>query len=95
MDVDYKLNYNHIGEKRKFKLPKKRRIKIIEISSWIENDLKNQWIYKDYKCYYIIISMFKLNMFKVSCSGYTLKRVFKTLDQAKFASLKFCDKLNK
>jgi len=93
MILEYKLNYNHIGEKRKYKLPKKKRLKIVDSSSWIENDLKNQWCFKDYKCYYIIISKFGENDFRVSCSGANAG-TFSNLTSAQVAALQFCDKIN-
>ena len=92
MDVDYNLNYNHIGERRRFKLSKKRRLKVIDSSSWTENDLKNQWYFKDYKSFYIVISKFKDNKFRVSCSGANVGD-FKDLESAKVAAISFCDKI--
>lgn len=92
-EIEYKLNFDTFGNKRKYKLNKQRRIKIIDTSSWIENDLHNQWIYKDYKCYYIVISMFKLNEYTVSISGYRHKTQYKDLEKAKLASFKLCDKI--
>lgn len=91
--IDYQLNYDNVGQKRKYKLPKKRRYKIIDQSSWLENDLKNQWIYKDYKCYYIVISKFKDAEYSVSCSGAHAGK-YKTLQQAQVAAFAFCDKIS-
>ena len=93
--IEYQLNFNKFGEKRKYKLPKKKRLKIIDNSSWIENDLKNQWYYKDYKCYYIVISMYNPHQYTVTCSGYKLETLFDNLEEAKLQSLKYCDKLLK
>jgi len=95
MILEYKLNYNPIGEKRKYKLPKKKRLKILDNSSWVENDLKNQWYFKDYKSYYIVISMYKPNEYTVTCSGHKMNSKFNNLEKAKVASLKFCDKISK
>lgn len=92
MILEYKLNYNHIGEKRKFRLSKKRRLKIEDTSSWIENDLKNQWYFKDYECFYIVVSKFGDEDYRVSCSGANAGQ-FKTLDEAKVAAFEFCDKI--
>lgn len=94
-EIEYQLNYDRFGNKRKYKLSKKRRLKVIDNSSWIDNDLKNQWIYKDYKSFYIVISMYKPNIYSITLSGYKIKTNFKSLDRAKFASLKFCDKLSR
>lgn len=92
MILEYKLNFNPIGEKRKYRLPRKQRLKIIDNSSWVENDLKNQWYFKDYKSYYIVISMFAKDRFRVSCSGANAGE-YKTLEEAKVASIAFCDKI--
>jgi len=91
--IEYKLNFNKFGQKRKYKLPKKMRLKIIDNSSWIENDLKNQWYYKDYKSFYIVISMYKAQEYTVTCSGYKLEDIYKDLETAKMESFKFCDKI--
>lgn len=92
-EIDYQLNYDKLGNKRKYRLSGKKRTKIIDNNTWQENTLNNQWIYKDYKSYYIVISMYKQANYRVSCSGYTLKKEYKSLDQAKMASFKFCNKL--
>jgi len=94
LNIEYKLKYNNIGEKRKYKLSKKNRLKIFNTSTWIENDLKNQWIYKDYNCYYIVISKFNSNDYKVSCSGANCG-TYNNLENAKVAAIDFCDKLLK
>jgi len=94
LNIEYKLNFNNIGEKRKYRLSKKNRLKIFNTSSWIENDLKNQWIYKDYNCYYIVISMFGKEEYKVSCSGAN-GGTYKSLNDAQVAAISFCDKLLK
>lgn len=94
MILEYQLNFNPIGEKRKYKLPKKKRLKIIDNSSWVENDLNNQWLFKDYKSFYIVISKFKENEFKVSCSGACVGSFF-NLATAKVEAFKFCDKILK
>ena len=92
MVLEYQLNYNHIGEKRKYKLSNKKRLKVIDSSSWTENDLKNQWYFKDYKCFYIVISKFDTERFAVSCSGANAGE-YKNLKTAKVAALAFCDKI--
>jgi len=93
--IEYKLNFNKLGQPRKFLLNKKARLKIIDNSSWVEADTKNQWYYKDYKSFYIVVSMFKSEEYTVSCSGYSLKRKYKNLEKAKLASFRFCNKLLK
>jgi hypothetical protein len=90
MTLEYKLNYNHIGQKRKYKLSKQKRLKITDSCSWIENDLKNQWYFKDYNCFYIVISKFKEDKFKVSCSGANAGE-YKSLEEAKKQSFIFCN----
>ena len=92
MTLEYKLNYNHIGEKRKYKLSGKKRLKIIDTSWWTENELKNQWYLKDYNCYYIVISKFGEQQYKVSCSGANAGE-YKDLESAKLAAIEFCDKI--
>lgn len=92
-EIEYQLSFDTFGNKRKYKLNKKRRLRIIDTNSWIENDLKNQWIYKDYKCYYIVISMYKSGTYKVSISGYVHKTQYNNLEKAKLASFKLCDKI--
>jgi len=93
--VEYQLKYDKFGNPRKYTLPKKRRLKIIDNSSWIEAETKNQWYYKDYKSFYVVISMYKQNEYTVSCSGYTLKRKYNDINKAKLASFNFCDKILK
>lgn len=93
--IEYQLKFDKFGQKRKYALPKKRRLKIIDNSSWIESDTKNQWCYKDYKCFYIVISMYKSNEYTVTCSGHKLDKPFNDLEEAKVASFRFCDKINK
>ena len=93
--IEYKLNFNKLGQPRKFLLNKKARLKIIDNSSWVEADTKNQWYYKDYKSFYIVISMYKEKEYSITCSGYKLNSKFNSLEKAKLASLKFCDKITK
>ena len=93
--IEYKLNFNKLGQPRKFNLAKKARLKIIDNSSWIEAETKNQWYYKDYKSFYIVISMYKEKEYSITCSGYKLNSKFNSLEKAKLASLKFCDKITK
>jgi len=92
--VEYQLKFDKFGKERKYKLNKKRRLKIIDNSTWIEADTKNQWYYKDYKCFYIVISLFKPNEYTVTCSGFKMNSKFNSLEKAKVASLKFCDKIS-
>lgn len=93
--VEYQLKYDKLGKERKYKLNKQRRLKIIDNSTWIEADTKNQWYYKDYRSFYIVVSMYKPNEYTVTCSGYKLNSKFNNLEKAKVASLKFCDKISK
>jgi len=93
--IEYKLNFNKLGQPRKFNLAKKARLKIIDNSSWIEAETKNQWYYKDYKSFYIVISMYKKDEYTVTCSGHKLEDKFYDLEKAKLASLSFCDKIIK
>jgi len=93
--IEYKLKFDKFGQPRKYALTKKRRLRIIDNSSWIEADTKNQWYYKDYKSFYIVVSMFKHKEYTITCSGYKMKRKYDCLDKAKLASLRFCDKLIK
>lgn len=92
MILEYKLNFNPIGQKRKYRLSKQKRLKITDSSSWIENDLKNQWYFKDYNCYYIVISMFEKGKYKVSCSGANAGE-YNDLELAKKEAFKFCDNI--
>jgi len=41
--IEYKLKFNKFGEVRKYSLPKKKRLKIIDNFSWSEAETKNQW----------------------------------------------------
>jgi len=92
MILEYKLNYNPVGEKRKHKLSRKRRAKIIDNSSWTENELHNQWYFKDYKSFYIVVSMFGNEKYRVSCSGANAGE-YKNLEDAQVAAFSFCDKI--
>lgn len=93
--LEYQLNFDKFGNKRKYRLPKKRVNKIIEFNTWTENNLKNQWIFKDYRSYYIVISMFKKDEYSVTCSGSKIDKIFTDLEQAKIESFDYCDKLLK
>lgn len=93
--IEYKLKFNKFGQPRKYSLPKKSRLKIIDNNSWLEADTKNQWYYKDYRCFYIVISMYKEKEYSVTCSGYKMNSRFNCLEKAKLASFKFCDKILK
>ena len=90
--IEYQLNFNKLGEKRKYKLSKKNRLKVIDNCSWTVNELGNQWYFKDYKCFYIVVSKFDDCKFKVSCSGASAGE-YLTLEEAKVAAFKFCDKI--
>jgi len=92
-EIEYQLNFDRFGNKRKYKLNKKRRLKVIDNHSWLDNDLKNQWIYKDYNCYYIVISKFG-SEYKVSCSGANAGS-YSNLEEAKVEAFNFCDKIYK
>lgn len=94
MILEYKLKHNPLGQVRKYALSKKKRKKIEDTSAWVENDLKNQWYFKDYKSFYIVISKFDNEQFKVSCSGANVGD-YKNLELAKVAALNFCDKIYK
>jgi hypothetical protein len=93
--IEYQLNYDKLGNQRKYKLNQKRRTKIIDNSSWIENDLKNQWIFRDYKSYYIVITMYKPSKYTVTLSGYKIKTIFNQLERAKSSSFRVCDWLTR
>jgi len=93
--IEYKLKFDKFGQPRKYALNKKRRLKIIDNSSWVEAETKNQWYYKDYNSFYIVISMYKNNEYTVTCSGHKLENKFLDLEEAKLASLKFCNKILK
>jgi len=94
-EIEYKLNFDSLGNKRRYKLNKSRRLKIEDHNSWLENDLKNQWIYKDYRSYYIVISMYNKDEYSLTISGYKHKTKYKKLEKAKLASFKLCDKILK
>ena len=93
--LEYQLKYDKFGNERKYRLPTKRVNKLKEFNSWLENYLKNQWIYKDYRCYYIVISMYNKNEYSITCSGSKVDKVFNNLEEAKIESFKHCDKLLK
>jgi len=92
--LEYKLKFDKFGKPRKYALSKKRRLKLIDNSTWIEADTKNQWYYKDYKSFYIVISMYKNNEYTITCSGHKLNKKYNNLEKAKLASLRFCDKIS-
>ena len=93
--IEYKLKFDKFGQPRKYALTKKRRLKLIDNSSWIEAETKNQWYYKDYNSFYIVISMYKDKEYTETCSGHKLDKSFDCLEEAKLASLKFCNKIIK
>jgi hypothetical protein len=94
MNIEYNLNFNSLGQKRKYKLSKQKRFKIFDSNTWQENDLKNQWYFKDYNTFYIVISMYGKNKFRATCSG-AIVGDYNTLEEAKVAALQFCDKILK
>ena len=73
---------------------RKKRQRMIDETTWRENPLKNQWVYKDYKCYYIVITEHIKGTFTATCSGAIVGK-YKTLDEAKSECLKFCDNILK
>ena len=73
---------------------RKKRQRMLDETTWRENPLKNQWVYKDYKCYYIVITEHVKGIFTATCSGAMVGK-FSTLEQAKIESLKFCDNILK
>ena len=72
----------------------RKRQRLLDETTWRENHLKNQWIYKDYKCYYIVITEHIKGVFTATCSGAMVGK-FKTLYEAKSESFKFCDNILK
>jgi hypothetical protein len=72
----------------------RKRQRMLDETTWRENPLKNQWVYKDYKCYYIVITEHIKGTFTATCSGAIVGK-YKTLDEAKSESLKFCDNILK
>ena len=72
----------------------RKRQRMLDETTWRENPLKNQWIYKDYRCYYIIITEHIKGVFTATCSG-AIAGKYKTLDEAKSACFKFCDNILK
>jgi len=73
---------------------KRKRQQLLDQTTWRENHLKNQWIYKDYKCYYVVITEHNKGIFTTTCSG-ALVGNFLTLNEAKMESFKFCDNILK
>lgn len=71
---------------------KRKRQQMLNQVTWLENHLKNQWIYKDYKCYYIVITEHVKGTFTATCSGAMVGK-YKTLDEAKSECFNFCDKM--
>ena len=84
-DVEYQLQ----PVKPKYYTRRKRQ-RMLDETTWRENLLKNQSIYKDYKCYYIVITEHTKGCFTATCSG-ALVGKFNTLSEAKSECLKFCD----
>jgi len=73
---------------------RKKRQRMLDETTWRENPLKNQWVYKDYKCYYIVITEHTKGCFTATCSGAMVGK-FNTLSEAKSECLKFCDNILK
>jgi len=73
---------------------KRKRQQMLNQTTWLENHLKNQWIYKDYKCYYIVITEHTKGLFTATCSGAIVGK-YLTLSEAKMESFKFCDNILK
>jgi len=69
---------------------RRKRQRMLDETTWRENPLKNQWVYKDYKCYYIVITEHTKGCFTATCSGAMVGK-FTTLSEAKSECLKFCD----
>ena len=62
---------------------RKKRQRMLDETTWRENPLKNQWVYKDYKV-----------CFTATCSCAMVGK-FNTLSEAKSECLKFCDNILK
>jgi hypothetical protein len=87
------IEYQLVPTKPKYYSRKKRQ-RMLDETTWRENPRKNQWVYKDYKCYYIVITEHIKGIFTATCSGAMVGK-YKTLDEAKSESLKFCDNILK
>jgi hypothetical protein len=74
-------------------LSRRKLQRLRDQTTWIESRTKNQWLFRDYHCYYIVIAEYKKNEFTVTCSGARVENIFKTLDEAKQGAFEFCNKL--
>lgn len=72
----------------------RKRQRMLDASTWQENPLQNQWVYKDYRCYYIIITEHIKGTFTATCSGAMVGK-YNALDKAKSECFKFCDNILK
>jgi len=87
------IEYQLLPAKPKHHSARKRQ-RMLDETTWRENPLKNQWVYKDYRCYYIIITEHIKGAFTATCSG-AMVGIYKTLDEAKSECFKFCDNILK
>jgi len=72
---------------------RRKRQRMLDETTWRENVLKNQWIFRDYHSYYIVITEYKKKEFTATCSGARVENIFHTLDAAKQGAFEFCNKL--
>lgn len=87
------IDYQLLPVKPKYHSKRKLQ-RLLDETTWQENRLKNQWIYKDYRCYYIIITEHIEGIFTATCSGAMVGK-YKTLDEAKSECFKFCNNILK
>ena len=73
---------------------RKKRQRMLDETTWRDNPRKNQWVYKDYKCYYIVITEHTKGCFTATCSCAMVGK-FDNLSEAKSECLKFCDNILK
>jgi hypothetical protein len=87
------IDYQLLPVKPKY-YSKRKLQRLLDETTWQENHLKNQWRFKDYKCYYIVITEHIKGVFTATCSGAMVGQ-YKTLDEAKSECFKFCDNILK
>jgi len=87
------IDYQLLPAKPKYYSQRKRQ-HMLDQTTWQENPLKNQWVYKDYRCYYIIITEHVKGTFTATCSGAIVGK-YDTLDEAQSECFKFCDNMLK
>ena len=87
------IDYQLLPVKPKYHSKRKLQ-RLLDETTWQENHLKNQWRYKDYKCYYIVITEHIKGLFTATCSGAIVGK-YKTLEEAKSECFKFCDNILK